>query len=74
MLREILIPGLLGFNLMSSGLKGVGFVLVEIRVRTLIKRLAPVWRGRAGPCVLAWSRPPGSSCSVQGPNGGLMIT
>jgi ABC-type multidrug transport system permease subunit len=36
---DFLIPGLLGFNLMSSGLWGVGFVLVEMRVRKLIKRL-----------------------------------
>ncbi|HWX20523.1 MAG TPA: ABC transporter permease [Candidatus Binatia bacterium] len=37
---DFLIPGLLGFNLMSSGLWGVGFVVVEMRVRKLIKRLA----------------------------------
>jgi ABC-type multidrug transport system permease subunit len=36
---DFLIPGLLGFNLMSSGLWGVGFVIVEMRVRKLIKRL-----------------------------------
>jgi ABC-type multidrug transport system permease subunit len=36
---DFLIPGLLGFNLMSSGMWGVGFVLVEMRVRKLIKRL-----------------------------------
>ncbi|MCX6928913.1 MAG: ABC transporter permease [Verrucomicrobia bacterium] len=36
---DFLIPGLLGFNLMSSGLWGVGFVLVEMRVRKLIKRM-----------------------------------
>jgi ABC-type multidrug transport system permease subunit len=35
---DFLIPGLLGFNLMQSGLWGVGFVLVEMRVRKLIKR------------------------------------
>ncbi len=36
---NFLIPGLLGFNLMSSGLWGVGFVVVEMRVRKLIKRM-----------------------------------
>ena len=36
---DFLIPGLLGFNLMSSGMWGVGFVLVEMRMRKLIKRL-----------------------------------
>jgi ABC-type multidrug transport system permease subunit len=36
---DFLIPGLLGFNLMSSGLWGVGFVVVDMRVRKLIKRL-----------------------------------
>jgi ABC-2 type transport system permease protein len=35
---DFLIPGLLGFNLMQSGLWGVGFVLVDMRVRKLIKR------------------------------------
>ena len=32
-------PGLLGFNLMSGGLWGVGFVVVDMRVRKLIKRM-----------------------------------
>jgi ABC-2 type transport system permease protein len=36
---DFLVPGLLGFNLMSSGMWGVGFVLVEMRVRKLIKRM-----------------------------------
>jgi ABC-type multidrug transport system permease subunit len=36
---DFLIPGLLGFNLMSSGLWGVGFVIVDMRVRKLIKRM-----------------------------------
>ena len=36
---DFLIPGLLGFNLMSSGLWGVGFVIVEMRFRKLIKRM-----------------------------------
>ena len=36
---DFLIPGLLGFNLMSGGLWGVGFMVVDMRVRKLIKRL-----------------------------------
>jgi ABC-type multidrug transport system permease subunit len=35
---DFLIPGLLGFNLMSSGLWGIGFVIVDMRARKLIKR------------------------------------
>lgn len=36
---DFLIPGLLGMNLMGGGLWGVGFVLVDMRVRKLLKRL-----------------------------------
>jgi ABC-type multidrug transport system permease subunit len=36
---DFLIPGLVGMGLMSSGLWGVGFALVEMRTRKLIKRL-----------------------------------
>ena len=36
---DFLIPGLLGFNLMSSGLWGIGFMIVDMRVRKLIKRM-----------------------------------
>ncbi len=36
---DFLIPGLLGFGLMSSGLWGVGFVIVEMRQRKLLKRM-----------------------------------
>lgn len=36
---DFLIPGLLGFGLMSSGLWGVGFVIVDMRVRKLLKRM-----------------------------------
>jgi ABC-2 type transport system permease protein len=36
---DFLIPGLLGLNLMGGGLWGVGFVLVEMRVRKLLKRM-----------------------------------
>ena len=44
---DFLIPGLLGMNLMSSGLWGVGFVLVEMRVRKLIKRMTATPMSRA---------------------------
>jgi hypothetical protein len=33
-----LVPGLLGLNLMGGGMWGVGFVLVDMRVRKLLKR------------------------------------
>ena len=35
---DFLIPGLLGMNLMNSGLWGVGFAVVEYRQRKLLKR------------------------------------
>ena len=44
---DFLIPGLLGFNLMSSGLWGVGFVIVEMRFRKLIKRMMATPMSRA---------------------------
>jgi ABC-type multidrug transport system permease subunit len=34
---DYLIPGLMGLNLMGGGLWGVGFVIVEMRVRRLLK-------------------------------------
>jgi len=37
---DFLVPGLLGFGLMSSGLWGVGFVIAEMRSKRLLKRLA----------------------------------
>ena len=37
---DFLIPGLLGLNLMGSGLWGVGFAIVTARMRKLLKRLA----------------------------------
>jgi ABC-2 type transport system permease protein len=36
---DFLIPGLLGMNLMNSGMWGIGFALVEMRQRKLLKRL-----------------------------------
>jgi ABC transporter DrrB family efflux protein len=35
---DFLMPGLMGLNLMGGGLWGVGFVIVEMRVRKLLKR------------------------------------
>ena len=35
---EFLIPGLLGMNLMNSGMWGIGFALVDMRQRKLLKR------------------------------------
>jgi ABC-type multidrug transport system permease subunit len=44
---DFLIPGLLGMNLMSSGMWGIGFALVEMRQRKLLKRYVatPMRRG-----------------------------
>lgn len=44
---DFLLPGLVGLNLMGGGLFGLGFVLVDLRVRKLFKRLmaTPVRRG-----------------------------
>src|SRR5919198_43093 len=36
---DFLLPGLMGMNLMGSGMWGVGFVVVDMRVRKLLKRL-----------------------------------
>ena len=36
---DFLVPGLLGMNLMGGGLWGVGFLLVDMRVKKLLKRL-----------------------------------
>lgn len=43
---DFLIPGLIGFCLMGGGLWGIGFVVVDLRVRNLLKRLVttPMWR------------------------------
>ena len=37
---DFLLPGLIGQNLMGSGMWGVGFVIVDIRKRKLLKRFA----------------------------------
>jgi len=36
---DFLMPGLIGMNLMGGGMWGIGFVMVEMRVRKLLKRL-----------------------------------
>jgi ABC-2 type transport system permease protein len=36
---DFLVPGLIGMNLMGGGLWGVGFVLVDMRIKKLMKRL-----------------------------------
>jgi ABC transporter DrrB family efflux protein len=35
---DFLVPGLIGLNLMGGGMWGIGFVLVDMRVRKLLKR------------------------------------
>jgi ABC-2 type transport system permease protein len=44
---DFLIPGLVGFNLMSSSLWGIGYVIVEMRTKKLVKRMlaTPMRRG-----------------------------
>jgi ABC-2 type transport system permease protein len=37
---DFLIPGLIGLNLMSSGMWGLGFAIVQARTKRLLKRLA----------------------------------
>ncbi|HNW94282.1 MAG TPA: ABC transporter permease [bacterium] len=36
---DFLVPGLIGMNLLSAGMWGVGFVLVDMRIKKLLKRL-----------------------------------
>ncbi len=36
---DFLVPGLVGMNLMSAGMWGVGFVLVDMRIKKLLRRL-----------------------------------
>lgn len=45
---DFLIPGLLGMNIMSGGMWGIGFVIVDMRSRKLLKRLiaTPMRRGQ----------------------------
>lgn len=36
---DFLIPGLLGMNLMGGGMWGIGFVIVDMRIKRLLKRM-----------------------------------
>jgi ABC-type multidrug transport system permease subunit len=36
---DFLVPGLLGVNLMSSGMWGIGYLIVEMRTKKLVKRM-----------------------------------
>ena len=36
---DFLVPGLIGMNLMSAGMWGVGYALVDMRIKKLLKRL-----------------------------------
>jgi len=49
---DFLIPGLLGMNLMNSGMWGIGFALVDMRQRKLLKRFVGTPM-RRGDCLLA---------------------
>jgi len=44
---DFLIPGIIGMNLLSGGMWGVGFSLVDMRIKKLLKRLmaTPMYRG-----------------------------
>ncbi|HET9753879.1 MAG TPA: ABC transporter permease [Myxococcales bacterium] len=44
---DFLIPGLLGMQLMSAGMWGIGYVVVEMRTRKLLKRLVATPMSRA---------------------------
>src|SRR5206468_9821263 len=44
---DFLLPGLMGMNIMGGGLWGVGFVIVDMRVRKLLKRLLATTMRRA---------------------------
>ena len=48
---DFLIPGLLGMNLMNSGMWGIGFALVDMRQRKLLKRFVPP---RCGAAISCW--------------------
>ena len=44
---DFLIPGLLGMQLMSAGMWGIGYVMVEMRTKKLLKRLVATPMSRA---------------------------
>lgn len=45
---DFLVPGLIGMNLMGGGMWGIGFMLVDMRIKKLLKRLigTPMHRGQ----------------------------
>jgi len=57
---DFLVPGLLGMNLMGGSLWGVGFVIVDMRVKKLLKRLAATPMTRTD---FLWSIAGGGCCS-----------
>ncbi len=56
-----LVPGLLGMNIMGTGLWGVGFSIVKARTRKLLKRLVATPMSRAHYLAVARAQPPGCS-------------
>jgi ABC-type multidrug transport system permease subunit len=44
---DFLVPGLIGVNLMTAGMWGIGYVLVEVRVKKLLKRMVATPMSRA---------------------------
>ena len=44
---DFLIPGLIGMNVMSSGMWGIGYVVVDMRTRKLLRRLIATPMSRA---------------------------
>ena len=44
---DFLVPGLLGMNLMGSGIWGLGFAIVDARKKRLLKRLIATPMSRA---------------------------
>ena len=57
---DFLIPGLLGMNLMNSGMWGIGFALVDMRQRKLLKRFVGTPMRRRDFLLALMSQPPGA--------------
>ena len=60
-----LVPGLLGMNIMSTGLWGVGFCIVQARTRKLLKRLVATPMSRARLPAVARPQPARSSSPLE---------
>ena len=54
-----LVPGLLGMNIMGTGLWGVGFSIVQARTRKLLKRLVATPMSQVALPAVARAQPPG---------------